>query len=60
LLAQRDRGAAIVYISTELDEVMAMSDRIAVMYEGEFVDILDGLTATLEEVGLLMAGGRRE
>jgi len=60
LLAQRDRGAAIVYISTELDEVMAMSDRIAVMYEGEFVDILDGLTATVEEVGLLMAGGRRE
>jgi len=39
---------------------MAMSDRIAVMYEGEFVDILDGLTATVEEVGLLMAGGRRE
>ncbi len=60
LLAQRDRGAAIVYISTELDEVMAMSDRIAVMYGGEFVDILDGQTATVEEVGLLMASGRRK
>jgi len=60
LLAQRDRGAAIVYISTELDQVMAMSDRIAVMYAGKFVDILDGLAATVEEVGLLMAGGRRE
>ncbi|MBA3921140.1 MAG: ABC transporter ATP-binding protein [Nostocaceae cyanobacterium] len=60
LLAQRDRGAAIVYISTELDEVMAMSDRIAVMYGGEFVDILDAETATVEEVGLLMASGRRE
>jgi general nucleoside transport system ATP-binding protein len=58
LLAERDRGAAILYISTELEEVMAMSDRIAVMYRGEFIDILDATTATLEEVGLLMAGGR--
>ncbi len=60
LLAQRDRGAAIVYISTELDEVMAMSDRIAVMYVGEFVYILAAERATVEEVGLLMASGRRE
>ncbi|MBR8836178.1 MAG: ABC transporter ATP-binding protein [Stigonema ocellatum SAG 48.90 = DSM 106950] len=60
LLAERDRGAAILYISTELEEIMTMSDRIAVMYEGEFVDILDGATATLEEVGFLMGGGGRE
>ncbi|MGM3306847.1 ABC transporter ATP-binding protein [Anabaena sp. WFMT] len=56
LLIERERGAAILYISTELEEVMAMSDRIAVMYKGEFVDILDAKTATIEEIGLLMAG----
>jgi len=56
LLAQKKRGAAILYISTELEEVMAMSDRIAVIYRGEFVDILDANTATLEKIGLLMGG----
>jgi simple sugar transport system ATP-binding protein len=60
LLAERDRGAAILYISTELEEVMAISDRIAVIYRGEFVDILDAQTATVEEIGLLMAGGRKK
>ncbi|GAB1543919.1 ABC transporter ATP-binding protein [Scytonema sp. NUACC21] len=59
LLAERDRGAAILYISTELEAVMAMSDRIAVMYGGEFVNILDARTATVEEIGLLMGGGKR-
>lgn len=58
LLAERERGAAILYISTELEEVMAMSDRIAVMYEGQFVDILDAATATVEQVGYLMTGGQ--
>ncbi|MBD1897331.1 ABC transporter ATP-binding protein [Coleofasciculus sp. FACHB-129] len=57
LLAERERGAAILYISTELEEIMAMSDRIAVMYEGQFVDILDAATATVEQVGYLMTGG---
>ncbi|MBE7383210.1 MAG: ABC transporter ATP-binding protein [Leptolyngbya sp. SIO1E4] len=57
LLEQRQRGAAILYISTELEEVMAMGDRIAVMYEGQFVDILTAATATTEKLGLLMAGG---
>ncbi|BAZ01035.1 ABC transporter-related protein [Tolypothrix tenuis PCC 7101] len=57
LLTERDRGAAIVYISTELEEVMAMSDRIAVIYRGEFVAILDAHTATVAEIGLLMGGG---
>lgn len=57
LLAERARGAAILYISTELEEVMAMSDRIAVIYEGQFVDILDATTATVEQLGYLMAGG---
>ncbi len=56
LLKERERGAAIVYISTELEEVMAISDRVAVMYRGEFVGVLDAQTATVEEVGLLMGG----
>lgn len=59
LLAERDRGAAILYISTELEEIMAMSDRIAVMYEGEFVAILDTQRTTLEEIGFFMGGGNR-
>ncbi|GET35807.1 ABC transporter ATP-binding protein [Microseira wollei] len=58
LLAERERGAAILYISTELEEVMMMSDRIAVMYEGKFVDILDASNATVEQIGYLMTGGK--
>lgn len=57
LLSERQRGAAILYISTELEEIMMMSDRIAVMYEGRFVDILDA-AATVEQVGFLMTGGK--
>jgi len=57
ILTERDRGAGILYISTELEEVMTMSDRIAVIYRGEFVAILDAATAKVEEIGLLMAGG---
>ncbi len=59
LLEQRSRGAAILYISTELEEVMALSDRLAVIYAGEFVDIVEAATATVETVGLWMAGGRK-
>lgn len=50
----------MLYISTELEEVMAMGDRIAVMYEGQFIATLDVRTTTLEQVGLLMAGGHVE
>lgn len=57
LLAERERGAAVLYISTELEEVMRMSDRIAVIYAGRFVAILDAKAATVEQIGLLMAGG---
>ena len=57
LLAQKQKGAAILYISTELEEIMTMSDRIAIIYEGKFVDILDAATATIEKVGLLMTSG---
>jgi general nucleoside transport system ATP-binding protein len=59
LLAERARGAAILYISTELEEVMAMGDRIAVLYAGQFVAILDAKTATIAQVGLLMTGGSK-
>ena len=58
LLNERERGAGILYISTELEEVMKISDRIAVIYQGEFIDILDVNTATIEEVSLLMGGGK--
>jgi simple sugar transport system ATP-binding protein len=56
IVEQRDAGAAIVIVSTELDEVLAVGDRIAVMFEGRIVGILAGEEATLESVGLLMGG----
>ena len=58
VIAKRDAGAAILLVSAELDEVLEMSDRIAVMYRGEIVAIMDGPTAEREDVGLLMATGR--
>jgi ABC-type uncharacterized transport system ATPase subunit len=59
IIAQRDAGAAVLLISAELDEVLEMSDRIAVMYRGLLVAFLDGPTADRNEVGLLMATGGR-
>jgi ABC-type uncharacterized transport system ATPase subunit len=56
LVEQRDAGAAIVIVSTELDEVLAVGDRIAVMFDGRIVGILSGDDATYEQVGLLMGG----
>ena len=56
-IAKRDAGTAILLVSAELDEVLEMSDRIAVMYRGKLVAILDGRTAQKDEVGLLMATG---
>jgi simple sugar transport system ATP-binding protein len=56
LVEQRDAGAAIVIVSTELDEVLAVGDRIAVMYDGRIVGILEGDDATYENLGLLMGG----
>jgi ABC-type uncharacterized transport system ATPase subunit len=46
----------VLLVSTELDEVMQLSDRIAVMYDGEIVDIMEADKVTKEMVGLLMAG----
>ncbi|MGH2476154.1 MAG: ABC transporter ATP-binding protein [Candidatus Limnocylindrales bacterium] len=59
VIAKRDSGAAILLVSAELDEVLELSDRVAVMYRGEIVAVVDGPTAEREEVGLLMATGRR-
>ena len=56
LIARRDAGVAVLLVSTELDEIMQLSDRIAVMYRGQIVAILDGAKASKEEIGLLMAG----
>ncbi|MFL5770524.1 MAG: ABC transporter ATP-binding protein [Chloroflexota bacterium] len=60
VISKRDANAAILLVSAELDEVMELSDRIAVMYRGEIVALVDGPTAEREEVGLLMATGRRD
>jgi ABC-type uncharacterized transport system ATPase subunit len=56
VIQKRDEGVAVLLVSTELDEVMQLSDRIAVMYRGQIVDILSSDEATKERVGLLMAG----
>ena len=60
IVAQRDAGKGVLLVSLELDEVMALSDRILVMYEGEIVGQLDPKTTTVEELGLYMAGAKRE
>jgi len=56
LIEKRDEGCAILLVSTELDEVMQLSDRIAVMYRGKILAIVDADIATKEDLGLLMAG----
>jgi simple sugar transport system ATP-binding protein len=60
IIAKRNAGTAVLLVSAELDEVMEMSDRIAVMYRGRIVAEFDGRTADKGEVGLLMATGGRE
>jgi ABC-type uncharacterized transport system ATPase subunit len=56
-VSKRDAGTAILLVSAELDEVLELSDRIAVMYRGEIVAVVDGPSAIKEEIGLLMATG---
>jgi ABC-type uncharacterized transport system ATPase subunit len=58
IVAQRDRGVAVLLVSAELDEILTLADRIAVLYEGEIIASVDGPTATREQIGLLMAGVR--
>ena len=60
LIEERDKGAGVLLISVELDEAMALSDRILVLYRGKIQGELETATATEEEVGILMAGGTLE
>jgi general nucleoside transport system ATP-binding protein len=53
-------GVGVLLISEDLDEILALADRIAVIYEGAIVGEVDAASATVEEIGLLMAGGHRE
>jgi simple sugar transport system ATP-binding protein len=60
MVAQRDEGKAVLLVSLELDEVMNLSDRILVMYEGEIVGEFDPEQVSVEELGLYMAGAKRQ
>ncbi|RNA68500.1 ABC transporter ATP-binding protein [Alteribacter keqinensis] len=60
LIEERDMGKAVLLVSLELDEVLNVSDRIAVIYEGQIVDIVDADKTNERELGLLMAGGKRK
>ena len=60
IVAQRDSGAAVLLVSAELDEVMSLADRIAVMYHGQIVAVVQADQATREDLGLLMAGAKLE
>ena len=60
IIAQRDAKKAVLLVSLELDEVMNLSDRILVMYEGEIVGEFDPRSVTVEELGLYMAGAKKQ
>jgi ribose transport system ATP-binding protein len=60
IVEKRDDGCAVLLVSPELDEILSLSDRIAVMYEGQIIAILPAEEATKERLGLLMAGVREE
>ena len=56
IVAKRDDGVAVLLVSSELDEILALSDRIVVMYRGSIIGEVDGKEATRQKLGLLMAG----
>ncbi len=58
ILHERTKGKAILVVSAELSEIMALSDRIGVMYSGEIIGVLNREDATIEKLGILMAGGK--
>lgn len=60
LLAQRDKGTATLLISEDLDEIRALSDRIAVIFEGQLMGVVDAATVTTNQLGLMMAGTPRD
>jgi ABC-type uncharacterized transport system ATPase subunit len=59
IVAKRDEGVAVLLVSSELDEIFSLGDRIAVMYQGKIVGVRETSKTTRDEVGLLMAGGGR-
>ena len=59
LVEQRDNGSAVLLVSLELDEVMNLSDRILVIYEGEIVAEVDPKKVSIKELGLYMAGSKK-
>jgi len=56
IVTQRDAGLGVLLVSSELDEVLSLSDRVAVMYRGRIVGVLEGNAAEREKIGLMMAG----
>jgi ABC-type uncharacterized transport system ATPase subunit len=60
LLQERERGTAVLLVSEDLEEIFALSDRIAVLFEGEVMGIVSADKAKLEEIGLMMAGSHRQ
>ncbi|WP_227764901.1 ABC transporter ATP-binding protein [Zhaonella formicivorans] len=59
IIQERDRGCGVLLVSTELEEILSLSDRIAVMYGGEIMGIVDAKNANIEELGLMMAGTKQ-
>jgi simple sugar transport system ATP-binding protein len=59
LLAQRKEGRAILLVSDDLEEILTLSDRVAVMYNGEIMGIVEASQENLEKIGLMMAGATR-
>lgn len=57
MIEQRDNGKAVLLLSLELDEILNVSDRVAVIYEGKIVAIVDAKETNEQQLGLLMAGG---
>jgi ABC-type uncharacterized transport system ATPase subunit len=60
LLLQREQGRAVLLISVDLDEIMALCDRIAVLHRGQIMGIVSRDEANVEEIGLMMAGTLRQ
>ena len=60
MIKQRDKGKAVLLISFELDEIMALSDRISVIYNGKILRTFDAKKTNERELGLYMAGGKNE
>jgi simple sugar transport system ATP-binding protein len=59
LLEQREAGTALLLVSEELDELLTLSDRIAVIHEGEIMGIVDAKDADIKDIGLMMTGAKR-